>query len=151
MPEKATAMSEEERLARAAALRRRLLGDRLTDTIADTTDAFNQPFQDYATSNVFGGSWLNGALPERELAMVNVGMLAGLGKFEEAGVYCLVAWRLGVSLPELQALLMHITVYAGTPVGRQLFRAARQTLLAKGVDVSNLGNAASIQSSKDHS
>lgn len=124
------------RLERAAALRRRLLGNAQADAIAADTDAFNQPFQDYATANVFGGPWLNGVVPERELAMVNVGMLAGMGRFEEAAIYSGVAFRLGVSPREIQELLMHITVYCGTPVGRQLFRAVKKVLASEGVDLS---------------
>lgn len=127
-----------EHLEQAAALRRSLLGDRMTDAIAREIDAFNRPFQDYATRNVFGGTWLQGALSQREFALVNVGMLAGAGRMEEAGVYMSVALRLGVSLRELQSLLMHITVYCGTPVGRQLFKAARRMLAEEGIDASGL-------------
>ena len=122
-----------KRVGRAATLRRRLLGDAMVDRIADTTDSFDQPFQDYATRNVFGGTWLNGILSKRELAMINIGMLAGAGKFEEAGIYCGVAARVGVSVREIQEVLMHVTVYCGTPVGRQLFRAAKKVLSQQGV------------------
>ena len=126
------------RIERAAALRRRLLGNAQADAIAADTDAFNRPFQDYATANVFGGPWLNGVVPERELAMVNVGLLAGMGRFEEAAIYSGVAFRLGVSPREIQELLMHITVYCGTPVGRQLFRAVKKVLVSEGVDLSTV-------------
>ncbi|CAN5720725.1 4-carboxymuconolactone decarboxylase [soil metagenome] len=127
--------------SRAAALRRRLLGDRRADEIAAGTDAFNQPFQDYATTNVFGGTWLNGVVSERELALVNIGMLAGAGRFEEAAVYVGTALRVGVSLREVRELVMHITVYCGTPVGRQLLKAARKSLLEDGFDIERLLDA----------
>jgi 4-carboxymuconolactone decarboxylase len=129
--------TDSSRVARAATLRRRLLGDKQTDAIAADTEPFNQPFQDYATANVFGGPWLNGVVPERELAMVNIGMLAGMGRFEEAAIYAGVAYRLQVSVKEIQELLMHITVYCGTPVGRQLFRAVKAHLTAIGADLSS--------------
>jgi 4-carboxymuconolactone decarboxylase len=131
-------ITESEWLAEASALRRKLLGDRMTDAIAAAMTPFDQPFQDYAVRNVFGGPWLNGVISKRELALVNVGMLAGLGRFEEAGVYMEVCLRLGVTALELQELLLHITAYSGTPVGRQLFRIAKQLLAAHGIDVSDL-------------
>lgn len=136
--------TDSNRIERAATLRRRLLGDKQTDAIAADTEPFNQPFQDYATANVFGGPWLNGVVPERELAMVNIGMLAGMGRFEEAAIYAGVAYRLQVSIKEIQELLMHITVYCGTPVGRQLFRAVKLHLTTLGADMSSgLGDESS--------
>jgi alkylhydroperoxidase/carboxymuconolactone decarboxylase family protein YurZ len=137
-----TMKSNADRTARATALRRRLLGDEATDAIAAGTDAFNAPFQKFATENVFGGVWLNGLLPERELALVNIGMLAGRQRFEEMGVYVGVAFRVGVSPAEIRELLMHISVYCGTPVGRQAFLVARKALLSAGADLSNLEDAA---------
>ncbi|GAA0514628.1 carboxymuconolactone decarboxylase family protein [Pigmentiphaga daeguensis] len=118
----------DDTLARVRARRRELLGAAQDDAIAAAEDAFDRPFQDYARRNVWGATWLNGVLPARELALVNIGMLAGLGRFEEMGVYVGVARRLGVPVGQLQELLMHITVYCGTPVGRQAFKAARAAL-----------------------
>lgn len=140
MNDNATAQepSNEDRIARAAALRRSLFGDAMVDQIMDSTDAYDRPFQQYSMRNVFGGAWLNGLLSMRELALVNVGMLAAAGRFEEASVYFGAALRVGVTVRELQDLLLHITAYCGTPVGRQMFRATKQVLIDRGVDLSKL-------------
>jgi 4-carboxymuconolactone decarboxylase len=38
----------------------------------------------------------------------------------------------GVSVDEIKEILIHATVYRGTPAGRQAFRAAHEALLAEG-------------------
>ena len=38
----------------------------------------------------------------------------------------------GVSVDEIKEILIHATVYCGTPAGRQALRAAHEALLAEG-------------------
>jgi 4-carboxymuconolactone decarboxylase len=49
------------------------------------------------------------------------------------GIYVKGALATGVSVDEIKEVLIHATVYCGTPAGRQAFRAAHEALLAEGV------------------
>ncbi len=124
---------------RAHAMRRQVLGDAFADKLVANTDSFNRPFQEFTLKNVFGGTWLDGALSMRELAMVNIALMAGMGRPDEAEIYMRVALvRAGVTPEQLRVLLMHLTVHCGTPVGRGLFQIARRVLAEEGIDTSAL-------------
>jgi 4-carboxymuconolactone decarboxylase len=49
------------------------------------------------------------------------------------GIYVKGALATGVSVDEIKEVLIHATVYCGTPAGRQAFRAAHEALLVEGV------------------
>src|SRR5277367_6395636 len=105
---------DKERLERAMALRRQVLGEEYADKAAKAQDAFNRPFQQYAVENVYGGTWLNGVLSLRELTLINIAMLAALGRMEEVELYIRVGLlRTEVPLAAIREVLMHVTVYCG--------------------------------------
>ena len=57
-----------------------------------------------------------------------LGILAGLGRFQELGIYTNAAVGSGVTVDEIKEAWVQITVYCGTPVGRQAFLAAHEVL-----------------------
>jgi 4-carboxymuconolactone decarboxylase len=65
--------------------------------------------------------------------MLNLAILTPLGQPDELGIYVKGAIATGVSADEIKEILIHATVYCGTPAGRQAFRAAHDALLAEGV------------------
>jgi 4-carboxymuconolactone decarboxylase len=64
--------------------------------------------------------------------MLNLAILTALGRPDELGIYVKGAIATGVSVDEIKEILIHATVYCGTPAGRQAFRAAHKALLAEG-------------------
>jgi hypothetical protein len=63
----------------------------------------------------------------------DLAILTALGRPDELGIYVKGAIATGVSVEEIKEILIHATVYCGTPAGRQAFRAAHEALLAEGV------------------
>ena len=59
-------------------------------------------------------------------------MLTALGHPEELGLYVKGALASGVTVDEIREILLHATVYCGTPAGRQAFLAAHSVLKAAG-------------------
>lgn len=130
----------------AQALRRQVLGDVYVTQSAADRDPFFAAFQDYALRNVFGTVWGGGALSLRELTLLNIGVLAALGKTDEVELYVRAGLlRTGLSLADLQQVLMHVAVYCGAPAGRQAFLAARRVLVQEGIDPSGLDGAAAVR------
>jgi 4-carboxymuconolactone decarboxylase len=64
----------------------------------------------------------------RRQESLTLGILAGLGRFQELGIYTNAAVASGVTIDEITEALIQITVYCGTPAGRQAFLAAHEAL-----------------------
>jgi 4-carboxymuconolactone decarboxylase len=65
--------------------------------------------------------------------MLNLAILTALGRPDELGIYVKGATATGVSVEEIKEILIHATVYGGTPPGRRAFLAAHNALVADGV------------------
>ena len=64
--------------------------------------------------------------------MLNLAILTALGRPQELGIYVKGALSTGVLVAEIQEVLLHATVYYGTPAGRQAFLAAHEALKREG-------------------
>src|SRR5882672_7108821 len=72
-------------------------------------------------------------LTPRERSILNLGMIAALGKMQEFETHCRGALTNGLTPNELRAVLTQIAVYCGIPVGVDCFRIAREVVAkAKG-------------------
>ena len=72
-----------------------------------------------------------GARSETRL-ILTLGILAGLGRHQELGIYTKGAIRHGVTVEKIKEILIHVTAYCGTPAGRQSFLAAHRALKEAG-------------------
>lgn len=113
-------------------LRRQVLGDGYVDSNLGSADAFMSTFQDLVTEQVWGRAWSGKALDLRTKCLVTVGILAGLGRFQEVGIYTSAALRCGATVDEIKDVLVHVTAYGGAPAGRQAFHAVHEALLETG-------------------
>ena len=99
--------------------------------LADT-DEFMMAFQRVVTEWAWGYAWSRPGLDRKTRSMLNLAILTALGRPDELGIYVKGALATGVSVDEIKEILIHATVYCGTPAGRQAFRAAHEALLAEG-------------------
>jgi 4-carboxymuconolactone decarboxylase len=104
-------MAESELFDRGLQVRRDVLGAEYVDANLADTDEFMMAFQRVVTEWAWGYAWSRPGLDRKTRSMLN----------------------LGVSVEEIKEILIHATVYCGTPAGRQAFRAAHEALLAEGV------------------
>ena len=72
--------------------------------------------------------WTDETLSRRERSLVNLGMIAALGRMHEFEIHFRGALTNGLSLEELRAVLIQIAVYAGVPAGVDCFRTARKVV-----------------------
>lgn len=108
------------------AVRRDVLGDDYVDRAMQNADAFSKPFQDILNEYCWGSCWSSEELDRKQRSLLNLGILAALGRMHEFGVHFRGAVRNGLSDQELQAALHQIAVYCGIPAGVECFRVARQ-------------------------
>ena len=111
--------------------RRAVLGDEYVDRAMKNVDDFNKPFQELVSEYCWGVCWGDETLSRRERSILNLGMIAALGKMHEFELHFRAARRNGLSDDELRAVLTQIAVYCGIPVGVDCFRTAKQVFADK--------------------
>ena len=128
--------------------RRAIIGDQYVDGMLKAKNAFDHEWQEYLNNQLWGRTWARGILSHQQLSLVNLAMLAGLGRMEEFELHFRIALtRTKVPLIELREILLHIGMYCGVPIGRDAFAIARRVLKEEGVDVSQLETVPAKKSS----
>ena len=117
---------------RGMAIRRKTLGDAYVDRQTANADDFNRDFQRIVTQYCWGEAWGDPTLTPRERSILNLGMIASLGKMHEFETHVRGALTNGLTPNEIRAVLTQIAVYCGIPVGVDCFRIAREVLNKQG-------------------
>ncbi|MEA2989595.1 MAG: 4-carboxymuconolactone decarboxylase [Alphaproteobacteria bacterium] len=110
------------------AMRRQVLGDAYVDRALEGVDDFTRDFQRLVTQYGWGETWADPTLTPRERSILNLGMIAALGKMQEFETHTRGALRNGLTPDEIRAVLTQITAYCGMPVGVDCFRVARNVI-----------------------
>ncbi len=119
---------DRELLENGLKVRREVLGDDYVDRSMKNADEFNKPFQEVVSEYCWGLCWTDETLTRRERSILNLGMIAALGKMHEFELHFRGALRNGLTPDELRAVLIQIAVYCGIPVGVDCFRTAKKVL-----------------------
>ena len=119
---------DKELMQRGVQTRREVLGDEYVDRAMKNADDFNKPFQEVVSEYCWGLCWSDETLSRRDRSLLNLGMLAALGKMQEFELHLRAAITNGLTKEELRAVLIHISIYCGIPVGVDCFRAAKQVI-----------------------
>ncbi|MBI3044917.1 MAG: carboxymuconolactone decarboxylase family protein [Betaproteobacteria bacterium] len=119
---------DRKRMEDGLAVRRAVLGDEYVDRAMKNADAFNKPFQEIVSEYCWGLCWTDTTLSRRERSILNLGMIAALGKMHEFELHLRGALRNGLTEEEIRAVLIQIAVYCGIPVGVDCFRVAKQVM-----------------------
>ena len=90
--------------------------------------AFAAPWQDFITRNAWGEIWGDDTLPWKTRSLVTLAMMVALHREEEFKLHVRPALKNGVTLAELQALLLQTGIYAGVPAANAAFRWVRDVL-----------------------
>ena len=108
--------------------RRATLGTEYVDNTMTNADKLNRPFQEAMTAWCWGFGWGDDTIDEKTRSMMNLTMIAALGKMEEWEIHCKGALKNGVSKEEVKSILHVIAIYCGVPQGVECFRIARKVL-----------------------
>jgi 4-carboxymuconolactone decarboxylase len=122
---------DQARYDRGMAMRRKVLGDEYVDRAVSNIDDFNRDFQGLLTEYCWGAVWGDDALKARERSILNLGMIACLGRMHEFEAHFRGALRNGLTPKELSAILRQIAVYCGFPAAVDCHRVAKQVLAAE--------------------
>jgi len=121
-------MSNNELFEKGLETRKQVLGAEYVDSNLAGSDDFMMTFQRAVTELAWGYAWSRPGLDQKTRSILTLGILAGLGRFQELGIYTKAAVASGVTVDEIKEALVQITVYCGTPAGHQAFLAAHEAL-----------------------
>ncbi|SIM72528.1 carboxymuconolactone decarboxylase family protein [Micromonospora cremea] len=121
-------MLNEDRFAAGTAARRRVLGDEYVNRSLASASEFGRPLQELVTEYCWGWLWNRDGLPDRVRSLINLGMLAALGREHELRLHVAGALRNGCTKEEIQEALLHAGIYAGVPAAVSAFRIAQDVI-----------------------
>jgi 4-carboxymuconolactone decarboxylase len=125
---------DKERFENGLAKRRSTLGTEYVDNSLAAADDFSRPFQEMMTEWCWGFGWGDEVIEPKTRSMMNLTMIAALGRMHEWELHFNGAITNGVSKEELRAVIHVIAIYAGVPAGVECFRVAKKVFAERGMD-----------------
>ena len=122
---------DEELFKKGLEKRKKTLGAKYVDKALNTADDFTLPFQKAMTEWCWGFGWGDESIDMKTRSMMNLTMIAALGKMHEWEIHCKGALRNGVSKEQIRAILHVIGIYCGVPQAMECFRVAKKVLEEK--------------------
>jgi len=119
---------DKELFDKGLAVRKEVLGAEYVDKALQSADDFNRDFQELVSEYCWGVCWGSDTLSRPERSILNLGMLAALGRMHEFELHFRGALKNGLSRDQLKDVLTQIAVYCGIPAGVECFRIARRVL-----------------------
>lgn len=118
---------DKERFEKGLAVRKEVLGEEYVERAFANMDDFTREFQEQIVTELgWGGTRARGVLSRQHRSVLNLGMLAGLGRLTEFETHFRGALRNGISKDEMKEILLQISVYCGVPMGIEVFRIAQR-------------------------
>jgi 4-carboxymuconolactone decarboxylase len=108
--------------------RKATLGEEYVNANLAKADAFNLPFQEAMTEWCWGFGWGDETIDVKTRSLMNLTMIAALGKMHEWELHLRGAITNGVSVDEIRSAIHAIAIYCGVPQGVECFRIARDVL-----------------------
>ncbi len=117
---------QSELFRRGLAVRKEVLGAEYVERSLAAADDFMAAFQQATTEIAWGTVWTRPGLPRPTRSMLNIAMLAALGKPHELKLHVKAALGNGVSRDEIKEVLVQVCAYCGIPAGFDAFRTAAE-------------------------
>ncbi len=122
-------MIDKDLFEKGLKIRREVMGDERVDSTMANLNDFNRDFmEEFITEIGWGAVWGRDGLSRKQRSLLNLGMLAALGKMNEFEGHFRGAINNGLTREELREALMQIALYCGAPAGMEAFRAAAKVL-----------------------
>lgn len=113
-------------------VRKAVVGAAYVERSLAQADDFMMAFQELVTKFCWGHVWTRDGLSRRDRSLLNLAMLAALGKTDELKLHTKGAINNGLTNEEIREALLQAAVYAGVPAGLSAFKAAHEVLKEEG-------------------
>lgn len=128
-------ITESQRTAAGAVLRRQVLGDDHLDGAGAAPTAFTRDFDDLVTQYAWGSVWSRPGLDRRSRSLVALSALVAQRDHDELATHVRAALRNGLTVEELAEVFLQASVHCGTAAAAAAFRVAQEALRADGVEL----------------
>jgi 4-carboxymuconolactone decarboxylase len=119
-------MSGSDRYEKGLKTRSEVLGKAHVDRATARATDFDREFQQQITEYCWNDVWNRPGLARKTRSMLNIAMLAALGRDEEFKLHVRASKNTGVTRDEVKEILMQVSIYAGVPAANAAFRMARE-------------------------
>lgn len=126
-------MSADGLFERGLRVRREVLGAAYVDKSLAAANDFTLAFQQVTTTWCWGYTWDRDGLDRRTRSLINLAMLTALNRMPELRLHVQGAINNGVTVTEIQEVLLQATAYCGIPAGLDAFKSANETLVQLGL------------------
>lgn len=124
---------DQQRFELGLTQRKATLGAEYVEKNLQAADDFNRPFQEAMTEWCWGFGWGDETIDAKTRSLMNLTMIAALGKMHEWELHLNGAINNGCSVEEIRAAIHAIAIYCGVPQGVECFRIAREVLTTRGL------------------
>lgn len=108
--------------------RKKVLGASHVEKSWAAADDFNRPIQKLVTEYCWGEVWGREGLPHATRSMLNIAMLSVMNRGHELKLHVRGALRNGVTVDQIQEILMQVAIYGGVPASLEAFRIASEAI-----------------------
>ena len=113
--------------------RKQVLGEDYVNASLANADDFGMKLQSFITTHAWGAIWTREGLPLKTRSMINIAMLAALGRRHEFRLHLNGALNNGVTKDEIAEILIQVGGYAGFPCAVDAFKQAREVFEERGL------------------
>lgn len=109
-------------------VRREVLGDEHVDRATAEATAFTRGFQELITRYAWGEIWSRPGLDRKTRSCITLTALVAQGHFEELRTHVRAAVRNGLTVNEIEEVLLQCAIYCGVPAANRAFAVAQRVL-----------------------
>lgn len=109
-------------------VRREVLSDEHVDRAEERTTPFTAPFQDLISRYAWGEIWTRPGLPRTTRSAITLTAMIALGHWSEFEMHVKAARRNGMSVAEIQEVILQSAIYCGVPAANTAFGRAQAVL-----------------------
>ena len=118
--------SQKERFDDGLKTRREVLGAAYVDKAMAGADDFSNPFVDLLNTYCWNDIWNRPGLDRKTRSLLNLAMLAALGKEHELKLHINGALNNGLSKEQIREVFLQVAIYCGVPAAVVAFRCAKE-------------------------
>ena len=122
-----------ERFDSGLKTRREVLGAPYVDKAMAGVDEFSQEFVELLNTYCWNDIWNRPGLDRKTRSMLNLAMLAALGKEHELKLHINGSLNNGLTKDQIKEVFLQVAIYCGVPAAVVCFRCAREVFKERGV------------------
>ena len=110
-----------------------VLGDDYVQRSLDNAGEFGWPLQELTTEFCWNAIWNRPGLDRRSRSLLNLGMIAALGRMHEFRIHVAGALNNGLTKEEIREVILQIAFYCGGPAALDANRVATEVFKERGL------------------